>query len=81
MTRPSFRKQKPDDFYIDKYIEDPAELANTLAGKLYFQAITQLAISASSIRQQIIQQRSPRFLLPDTVLDYINQHTLYQQET
>jgi nicotinate-nucleotide adenylyltransferase len=81
MTRPSFRKQKPDDFYTDKYIEDPAELANTLAGKLYFQAITQLAISASSIRQQITQQRSPRFLLPDTVLDYINQHTLYQQET
>jgi len=80
MTRPSFIQQKLDDFFTHKYTENAAELANKLAGKLYFQSITQLDISASNIRQLIEQQRSPRFLLPDTVLDYINQHTLYQQE-
>ncbi len=80
ITRPGFSKQKLDEFFIPRYTENPAELLNTVAGKLYFQAITQLDISATVIRQLISQQRSPRFLLPDTVIDYINQHKLYQQE-
>lgn len=78
MTRPSFNSQSLDDFFIARYTEDPTELANTLAGKLYFQAITQLDISATAIRQLIAQQRSPRFLLPNEVLDYITQKQLYQ---
>jgi nicotinate-nucleotide adenylyltransferase len=78
MTRPSFNSQPLDDFFITHHTEDPTELANTLAGKLYFQAITQLDISATAIRQMIAQQRSPRFLLPDAVLDYITQKQLYQ---
>lgn len=80
MTRPGFSKQKFDDFFVTRYTENQAELLNTLAGKLYFQTITQLDISATVIRQLIAQHRSPRFLLPDTVLNYINQHKLYQQE-
>ncbi len=78
MTRPSFNSQSLDDFFITRHTENPAELANTLAGKLYFQAITQLDISATAIRQLIAQHRSPRFLLPDEVLDYITHKQLYQ---
>ncbi len=38
---------------------------------------TQLAISASQIRTDIHQKKSPQFLLPDNVWHYINQHNLY----
>lgn len=78
MTRPSFNKQQSDNFFTARYTEDKTVLANTLAGKLYFQAITQLDISATAIRQLIAQQRNPRFLLPDTVLDFITHQQLYQ---
>jgi nicotinate-nucleotide adenylyltransferase len=81
MTRPSFKQQKLDDFFTARYTESKSELTSTLAGKLYFQAITQLDISATAIRQLIAQHQSPTYLLPDTVIDYITQHTLYQQET
>lgn len=78
ITRPSFTRQPFDDFFIARHTEDPTTLANTGAGKLYFQAITQLDISATAIRQLIARQRSPRFLLPDAVVDYITHNQLYE---
>lgn len=39
--------------------------------------ITQLAISSTGIRGQLLAGQSPRFLLPDPVLDYIRQNQLY----
>jgi len=54
-------------------------LASTKAGKLYFQPVTSLDISATAIRQKIINQQNPGFLLPDMVLAYIKQHQLYQR--
>jgi nicotinate-nucleotide adenylyltransferase len=40
---------------------------------------TQLDISSSTIRQLLAQGRSPRYLLPDVVIDYIHEHKLYQK--
>ena len=40
--------------------------------------MTPLAISASLIRDLIRSGQSPRYLLPDPVLDYIARHTLYR---
>ncbi len=80
MTRPSFHRQPLGDFFTACYTDNLADLKNSLAGKLYFQVITQLDISASAIRQLLAQQRSPRFLLPDTVLNFIQYNQLYQQE-
>jgi nicotinate-nucleotide adenylyltransferase len=80
LTRPSFSHQKLDDFFAACYTADKSELTNNLAGRLYFQAITQLDISATAIRQLIKQKRSPKFLLPDAVLDFIAQHQLYQTD-
>jgi nicotinate-nucleotide adenylyltransferase len=78
MTRPSFTRQELDDFFINRYTEDKTELENTHYGKLYFQAITQLDISATAIRKMIAQHQSPKYLLPDAVLDYITQQHLYE---
>jgi nicotinate-nucleotide adenylyltransferase len=78
MTRPNIDSQPLDDFFTERYTTDKAELTTTLAGKLYFHAVTQLDISATAIRQLIAQQRDPRFLLPDAVIDYITQQQLYE---
>lgn len=41
-------------------------------------AMTQLAISATQVRQLIANGKSARYLLPDAVLDYISSHSLYR---
>jgi nicotinate-nucleotide adenylyltransferase len=48
------------------------------AGLLVVCTITALDISATAIRTSVAQGRSPRYLLPDSVLDYIRQHQLYK---
>jgi nicotinate-nucleotide adenylyltransferase len=78
LTRPGYLVGKLDDFYIEKYTNELMQLHEQLAGKLVFQAITQLDISATAIRSMIAQHKSPRFLLPDAVLTYIYQNQLYQ---
>jgi len=39
--------------------------------------ITQLDISSTAIRELFAAGRSPRFLMPDDVIDYIRQQQLY----
>lgn len=48
------------------------------AGGIVTFAMTQLAISATQIRQLLANRRSPRYLLPAAVLDYIDRHLLYR---
>lgn len=48
------------------------------AGQVAYLQQTPLDISSTKIRHCLTQNKSVRFLLPDTVLDYINQHKLYQ---
>lgn len=40
--------------------------------------MTPLAISASAVRDALAQQKSARYLLPDSVLDYLQQQKLYK---
>jgi nicotinate-nucleotide adenylyltransferase len=40
--------------------------------------ITALDISGTAIRASVAHGRSPRYLLPDSVLDYIRRHQLYK---
>lgn len=54
------------------------ELANTAAGRIVTFEITPLDISASRIRADIAAGKSPRYLLPQAVLDYIEENHLYQ---
>lgn len=78
LTRPNVTINEPDNFLADKKIISPVALTQQLAGKLFFQPITQLDISATAIRRIIAEGRNPRFLLPDTVIAYINEHQLYR---
>ncbi|MGY1490309.1 nicotinate-nucleotide adenylyltransferase [Methylobacillus pratensis] len=44
---------------------------------ILMQAITALDISATKIRESLAHGRTPRYLLPDRVLEFICQHDLY----
>ncbi len=55
-----------------------SELETRPAGHLYQVEVTQLAISATAIRDYCRQDKSCRFLLPDTVYEYIQRSGLYK---
>jgi nicotinate-nucleotide adenylyltransferase len=76
ITRPSATLNPLNDFFKSRLTNDKNQLKQ-LAGRLFFQEITQLAISATAIRGMIATKQNPRFLLPDAVLDYIFKHQLY----
>ncbi len=59
-------------------VEEAAALRARPGGGVMFCAVTQLAISASSIRDGVRGGHSPRFLLPDPVWDYIRATGLYR---
>lgn len=48
------------------------------AGKIAYLQQTPLDISSTRIRAMLAEGQSVQFLLPDAVLNYINQHKLYQ---
>lgn len=52
------------------------ELKASAFGRVLVQRMTPLDISATRIRQLIAQKRSPRYLLPDPVWDYMKQQHL-----
>ncbi len=79
MTRPGFDSPIYDHFFTDRLSEHRTELAQNTAGKLYFQQVIQLDISASAIRNIVADQQDPRFLLPDPVIAYIKHHQLYKR--
>ncbi|HJW03570.1 MAG TPA: nicotinate-nucleotide adenylyltransferase [Azospira sp.] len=53
-------------------------LAEAPAGGITTFPMTPLAISATQIRQILASGRSPRYLLPDAVIAYIDQQQLYR---
>lgn len=63
--------------YLERVCEEPRCLAAQAGGRILFQTLTQLDISSTRIRELIAQGRSPRYLLPDAVLDYIERERLY----
>ncbi|TVP88515.1 MAG: nicotinate-nucleotide adenylyltransferase [Thioalkalivibrio sp.] len=52
-------------------------LQSAPSGRVCFQPVTQLDISGTAIREGLRSGRSPRFLLPGSVLHYIAEHRLY----
>ncbi|MEN3113410.1 nicotinate-nucleotide adenylyltransferase [Uliginosibacterium paludis] len=82
-TRPgySLQAQQMDaalaTVFQTRFCEDARQLATRPAGLISGFSMTPLAISATSIRDHLALGRSPRFLVPDPVLDYIQDHHLY----
>jgi nicotinate-nucleotide adenylyltransferase len=66
------------DLVAQRRIRQPLTLSEHPAGSILFQPITQLAISATRIRELLAQGHSPRYLLPDAVLHTIHAHGLYK---
>lgn len=58
-------------------VHDPEVLRLKPAGYVLELTIDSLPISSSSIRDLICTDRSPRFLLPECVLEFIMKHRLY----
>ena len=56
---------------------NPVDLHNSMAGSILLHPVTALEISATDIRKQISIGRNPRYLLPDSVLNYITLHGTY----
>ena len=79
MTRPGFIRQELAEFFHARLTDKLAGLVSTGSGKLFFQPITQLDISATAIRAMIAKKQDPGFLLPAAVIEYIRQHQLYEQ--
>jgi nicotinate-nucleotide adenylyltransferase len=59
-------------------VDDISRLHNSSSGLIYIHPVTALPISATKIRDMCQQGKSPRFLLPANVCDYIEQNDLYR---
>lgn len=59
-------------------VHEPERLAQQPAGLIRLQPVTQLDISATAVRALMRTRRSPRYLLPDVVLDYMEQEGMYR---
>lgn len=66
------------DLLTKHHCVDVNELNQSLAGKIMIYHAHPLAISSSQIRALIKNKKSPQFLLPDPVIDYIRQQSLYE---
>lgn len=64
--------------FSPSWTRDAGDMLRQSHGLLYRLEMTPLAISSTRIRQQIARGWSPRFLLPESVCDYIAEHALYQ---
>jgi nicotinate-nucleotide adenylyltransferase len=64
---------------ITKSSEKTPELSTSPAGRFATFPMTPLAISATHIRENLSIGRTPRYLLPDDVLDYIARNHLYTE--
>lgn len=63
----------------ERHCADPALLADAPAGRIVTFAMTQLAISATSIRALLAKGGSVRYLLPEAVIAHIRNENLYQE--
>lgn len=62
----------------DRFIQDFQQASQSVSGKVIPVAVSQLEISATNIRNLIKRDRSPKYLLPDSVLNYIKENLLYK---
>ena len=66
-----------ETFLHNHYTENIQELQESPAGWITMQQITALDISSTTIRDTIHNKHSARYLMPDSIIDYIQAHQLY----
>ncbi|WP_251358332.1 nicotinate-nucleotide adenylyltransferase [Kangiella sp. TOML190] len=67
------------DLYLASAVKDFKQISDFSHGKIGFYQMPQLDISSTYIRKQIKCGKSPRFLVPDVILSYIETHGLYRE--
>ncbi len=75
MQRPGESEQLP---YPERIVTDPETMNSSQAGNIYLQPVTQLDISGTRIRDMLHRGESPRYLLPEAVLEIIERDGLYR---
>lgn len=60
-----------------RLVDDPAAITRAPSGFVVPLDVTRLEISSTGIRTLVAAGHSPRFLLPEAVIDYIAEHGLY----
>jgi len=76
-----YRKKMHADVRVlveKRLVANAEELHNGACGKIWFQAVSQLDISATRIRAMIKDGHSVRYLTPEKVLEYIEKQPLYR---
>lgn len=67
-----------ETFLHNHYTENADDLHSQPSGYVTMRQVTALDISSTAIRHALQHGDSVRYLLPDNVADYINQHQLYR---
>ena len=62
----------------ERITDQPQDLRQSRGGRILVQRITPLDISASAIRNSLRYGASPRYLMPDDVINYIEAYQLYR---
>ncbi|MBK6596412.1 MAG: nicotinate-nucleotide adenylyltransferase [Proteobacteria bacterium] len=65
------------ELLVDRGTGSVQELHRAPAGRLYIQAVTQLEISSTELRQLVEADRDPRYLVPDPVREIIRESRCY----
>ncbi|MCB1623252.1 MAG: nicotinate-nucleotide adenylyltransferase [Pseudomonadales bacterium] len=65
------------ELLVDRGTGSVQELRQAPAGRLYIQAVTQLEISSTELRQLIEAGHDPRYLVPDSVREIIRESRCY----
>lgn len=68
-----------ETFLHNHYTENGDDLHSSPAGFVTMRQITALDISSTAIRHGFQQHHSTRYLMPDSVIDYIKTHRLYNK--
>lgn len=82
-SRPGFARGEGKEVlshYASCLVSEPGQLSENPAGKVLVTQFTQLDISATAIRHSFATGQSPRFLLPQEVINYINMQGLYGKQ-
>lgn len=84
LQRPSYTLKKADkfnDILRDRFTVNPADLHQSLSGRIYICPISlQLDISSTLIREKLTQGEIPTNFLPKSVIDYVKKNSLYSNQ-
>lgn len=64
---------------VDRGTGSIRDLHDHKSGRIYVHAVTQLEISSTELRQNLISGRDPRYLVPDTVREIIRKTGCYAE--